>query len=758
MFAIRHLFPLLGVAVVLSAGGGPAKASPEDEAKSFPAVATTSGHLSISGPIDDDCGSGGFDLGVLAPLTVLSIDTTGLADDFGCDSTCTGGACGTGCPGLYGGNDVDGVAVFTVALSGYWTFSTCGSNYDTSLQIRAGGACPGSTCLSAGDANCAYYCGYSLPARVTANLIAGNTYYLIVDGYSGNGGEFDIVVYGPCTTNAQCNDGLFCTGSFESCVAGQCRIGFNPCGGTTPWCDETTDSCLGCQSDPGVCGDDSFFCNGPGVCLPTGSCGQSGNPCGAEQVCDESIDACISLYPPQLCQTFRNSDFTLPGNYFPQCTNANCNTSPTGDYSNADDVELTKHSSRLVTSYSFFTQARLITTPTCCNNDDYFCNSLTVGTPYIVNTALFTVEPGTCFPGSLIPGSTCMVSPGVITPPGAPADIVTCDLSAPVLVPDGIDDMKCFDGFATFTTPCTSDADCLPTEFCADSPTSQCGVDFYIVMNSNLGSAGVSIGCTSLIGGPGLADEFADDVMVFATCTTFGQWNGWRFVLAGPGGGCPVSRGNWRGLYVCTEPTGACCHPVTGACTPETPEQCLVLGGTYLGEIQVDGSGGCSDGVDTDDDGIRDECDLCDNDPAKLAPGQCGCGNPDTDTDGDATADCLDGCPFDPFKTTPGQCGCGETDTDSDSDGTPDCHDGCIDDPNKTAPGQCGCGNLETGDSDGDTFADCVDQCPGVDDLVFAPGCAAAIPAASEWGLVIVTLGLLCAAKVGFGLRRSIAP
>jgi len=84
--------------------------------------------------------------------------------------------------------------------------------------------------------------------------------------------------------------------------------------------------------------------------------------------------------------------------------------------------------------------------------------------------------------------------------------------------------------------------------------------------------------------------------------------------------------------------------------------------------------------------------DQCPNDPNKTAPGQCGCGVPDTDTDGDGTADCNDLCPNDPNKIAPGVCGCGHPDTDTDHDGTLDCNDLCPNDPNKTAPGLCGCG------------------------------------------------------------------
>lgn len=45
---------------------------------------------------------------------------------------------------------------------------------------------------------------------------------------------------------------------------------------------------------------------------------------------------------------------------------------------------------------------------------------------------------------------------------------------------------------------------------------------------------------------------------------------------------------------------------------------------------------------DNDDDGTFDCVESCPNDPNKTAPGQCGCGVPDTDTDGDGIADCVD--------------------------------------------------------------------------------------------------------------------
>lgn len=61
---------------------------------------------------------------------------------------------------------------------------------------------------------------------------------------------------------------------------------------------------------------------------------------------------------------------------------------------------------------------------------------------------------------------------------------------------------------------------------------------------------------------------------------------------------------------------------------------------------------------DTDGDNTNDCLDLCSTDPAKTAPGQCGCGVVDKDTDGDGTADCAEACGLDPKNVRPGQCGC----------------------------------------------------------------------------------------------------
>jgi uncharacterized repeat protein (TIGR01451 family) len=123
------------------------------------------------------------------------------------------------------------------------------------------------------------------------------------------------------------------------------------------------------------------------------------------------------------------------------------------------------------------------------------------------------------------------------------------------------------------------------------------------------------------------------------------------------------------------------------------------------------GACGCSvPDTDSDNDQVADCNEECDNDPDKTVAGACGCGQPDTDSDDDQTADCLDECPEDALKILPGQCGCGLPDVDSDEDLTLDCEDLCPNDPEKTTPGVCGCGIADI-DSDKDGQLDCSDEC-----------------------------------------------
>ncbi|MHC4063110.1 MAG: hypothetical protein ACYSUQ_11815 [Planctomycetota bacterium] len=56
--------------------------------------------------------------------------------------------------------------------------------------------------------------------------------------------SYDVWVYivpAPCTSDPECDDGLFCNGA-ETCVAGDCEDGVDPCPGQE--CDEDNDECV----------------------------------------------------------------------------------------------------------------------------------------------------------------------------------------------------------------------------------------------------------------------------------------------------------------------------------------------------------------------------------------------------------------------------------------------------------------------------------------------------------------------------------
>ena len=132
---------------------------------------------------------------------------------------------------------------------------------------------------------------------------------------------------------------------------------------------------------------------------------------------------------------------------------------------------------------------------------------------------------------------------------------------------------------------------------------------------------------------------------------------------------------------------------------------------------------------DQDNDNTCDDLDGCPNDPAKTAPGTCGCGAVDVDIDGDGVCDdgtdlctevsaCNYADPSNAACINPTGCesctnsdGTGGVDAnDNDNDGTCNNVDGCPDDVAKTAPGICGCGNIDT-DVDNDGVCDDNDLC-----------------------------------------------
>lgn len=96
-----------------------------------------------------------------------------------------------------------------------------------------------------------------------------------------------------CTTDAECDDGLYCNGA-EACQAGVCVSGTpvacdDGVACTVDSCDEVSDACVHAPNDA-VC-DNGTFCDGAELCDPVSGC-----VAGAPVQCDDgiacTIDAC----------------------------------------------------------------------------------------------------------------------------------------------------------------------------------------------------------------------------------------------------------------------------------------------------------------------------------------------------------------------------------------------------------------------------------------------------------------------------------
>jgi len=108
---------------------------------------------------------------------------------------------------------------------------------------------------------------------------------------------------GGCTTNGECDDGLFCNGA-EVCNAGTCGAGSPPncndgVGCTDDSCNEGTDSCDNVANNANC--DDGLFCNGSETCSATFDCQAGSAPnCNdgigcTDDSCNEGTDSCDNV-------------------------------------------------------------------------------------------------------------------------------------------------------------------------------------------------------------------------------------------------------------------------------------------------------------------------------------------------------------------------------------------------------------------------------------------------------------------------------
>jgi hypothetical protein len=143
-----------------------------------------------------------------------------------------------------------------------------------------------------------------------ASTLSGGHHTLEVQATSNSGTRTDIItveVQG-CTTDAECNDGLFCNG-LESCVEGICQNGTpvdcnDNVNCTDDACNEASDVCDHIPNNANC--DDGVYCNGLETCDASNGC-LAGTPvaclddflfCTGDEICDEATDSCISTGSP----------------------------------------------------------------------------------------------------------------------------------------------------------------------------------------------------------------------------------------------------------------------------------------------------------------------------------------------------------------------------------------------------------------------------------------------------------------------------
>src|SRR3989454_1445855 len=120
------------------------------------------------------------------------------------------GSCGNS------GGSPEQVFRWTPAVSGTATIQTCGAgtSFDTVLYLRSG-ACASGPEVAAGcnDDACTNATGLYRASRLTPTVTAGQTYYIVVDGYGGAQGAFSLTVTppGPTTTTTPLPGGGGCS-------------------------------------------------------------------------------------------------------------------------------------------------------------------------------------------------------------------------------------------------------------------------------------------------------------------------------------------------------------------------------------------------------------------------------------------------------------------------------------------------------------------------------------------------------------------
>ncbi|MBK9386005.1 MAG: hypothetical protein IPN34_14430 [Planctomycetes bacterium] len=171
------------------------------------------------GYANDECaGALPLAVGVNAPYTTIGATTSALPGAFGCGA---------------GGNDA--WHSFTAPCDGDWVFDTCGSGFDTVIQLYSG-TCGALTSIQCNDDDC------GLQSSVGVfGLLTGQTLYMRVGGFNGVQGSYQVRAsltgnVGSFSTIVTGCGGLTMTASGTPALAGSVTYaltGFS--GATTIW-------------------------------------------------------------------------------------------------------------------------------------------------------------------------------------------------------------------------------------------------------------------------------------------------------------------------------------------------------------------------------------------------------------------------------------------------------------------------------------------------------------------------------------------
>jgi len=145
------------------------------------------------------------------------------------------------------------------------------------------------------------------------------------------------------------------------------------------------------------------------------------------------------------------------------------------------------------------------------------------------------------------------------------------------------------------------------------------------------------------------------------------------------------------------------------------PDKCPYDYGVINGTMGT----GCpiiGDVVDSDNDGVSDELDDCNNTVAGQDVDSVGCSEYQKDDDQDFVSNAEDSCPSTPVGESVDGIGCSDSqkEIDSDGDGIFDPYDSCPDSNPELTIDENGC-NLAQKDSDNDGVNDLMDDCPGTE-------------------------------------------